>query len=118
MINIKDISFNEMDNDELPLQFFFAYNSEDASKLVRELLPNINDNIEGVELCLSMYSYNDYKLEAVISFVGKDREWITIHEQMYDANEYIELIHSTDTEEAREAYAHYQYLKENEHDLD
>ena len=57
MIDIAKISFNEMDNDEMPLQFFFNYNGskEEINKIGKHLMPNIYEEIINIELCWNMY---------------------------------------------------------------
>jgi hypothetical protein len=111
MLDITKLSFNEMDNTETPLQFFFNYNVTDAEK--QDFISDIShdEKCTNIEVCLDMYSNDDWKLEAIIDYESGKQEWIDINEAFHSATEYLEIIHNTKTERAEEAYANYEYLR-------
>jgi len=117
-VNINRVSFNEMDNNGLPLQLFFNYDLNEISNndFILSICSNhditySSDDITSIELCLSLFLCDDCKLEAIVTYLNGSQEWITIYNSC-NADEYIEIIHSTNTDDAKEAYANYQYLCE------
>lgn len=95
MIDYSKVSFNELNIDCYPLQCFFNYEVDIAIFLENydeyKEVPE-NANIVEVELCLTVFARNDFKLEAVcMSDYGK-QFWIELQEQFTNADGFISLI--------------------------
>jgi len=117
MLDFEKISFNEMDDSDTPIQFFFLYDFLDNGE--RKLMHDFVDTwgidekkgISSIELCLTMFSKDDWKLEAVVAHeYGK--EWYEMGDSS-NATSFLEIIHKADTKEARAAYAQYKKVKES-----
>ena len=96
-IDYSKVSFNELDM-EYPLQAFFNYeisqNEIDewlANEVSCEEIPE-EISIVGIELCLTIFAKNDFKLEAVCTSNGGNQFWVELHNQFTNAYEFISLI--------------------------
>ena len=96
-IDYNKVSFNELDM-EYPLQAFFNY--EITQEEISEWLANevtcdeIPEEITivGMELCLTIFSRHDFKLEAVCTSDGGSQFWVELNNQFTNADEFISLI--------------------------
>lgn len=117
MFDYTKISFNEMDNDEVPLQFFFNYNLS-ADELDTFLAYNTTDedisedkNVTSLEICVCMFSEYDWKVQLICTLDDNSQEWVDLLD-VDECDEFIEIIHNTNTEESEEAYANYEYVRD------
>lgn len=89
MLNYTKIGFNELDVD-IPLQFFYAYNLSSAeldtflAYYVDEEDLSESDEVRNIELCLTVFSKRDYKLEAVLTLESNEQKWIELLPQLTD----------------------------------
>lgn len=96
-IDYNKVSFNELDM-EYPLQAFLNYNmtqNEIDEWLVNEVsCEEIPEEITviGVELCLTIFTRHDFKLEAVCTSDGGNQFWVELHNQFTNADEFVSLI--------------------------
>lgn len=98
MLDYTKITFNEIDNTGNPVQVFYNYEATqtEIEKLVEEYAEE-DEVPRGVCLCrielvLTIYSKNDYKLEAVCSNDSAEQFWFELNKQFRNANEFIQLI--------------------------
>lgn len=98
MLDYTRITFNEMDNTDKPLQVFYNYDVEQTE--IEELVEEYADEDEvprgvylcGIELALTIYSRNDFKLEGVVSNDNAEEFWFELNKQFRSADEFIQLI--------------------------
>ena len=87
MLNYNKIFFNETDEGD-PIQYFFGYDITE-SELDRFLAyyieeDNFASDTEVVlqELCLTEFSDDDYKLEAIFNLNDNTQSWITLYDKV------------------------------------
>lgn len=98
MLDYMKITFNELDDTDKPLQAFYNYDlkeSEIADFLeeyatVEEVPEGVS--IQKVELCLTIYTRHDFKLEACYTDTNNNQYWVELNEQFTNADEFISLI--------------------------
>lgn len=98
MLDFTKISFNEIDDTDKPLQVFYNYDATqtEIENLVEEYATE--DEVPrgmylcGIELCLSIYSSSDFKLEAVCTNDNNEQFWFELDTQFSNADEFIQLI--------------------------
>jgi len=100
MINFDKVELMEIDKDDTPFQAWFNYNISDNE--IRELVEDCenNDNTEfnidsdGLEcsLCLTMYSREDFKLEAFVTDENGEQEWFVINRCIIFGKDYTDKI--------------------------
>lgn len=97
VLDFTKITFNELDDTDKPLQVFYNYDlkgSEIADFLEEyatdEEVPE-GASIQKVELCLTIYTRHDFKLEACCVGTG-DQYWVELNKQFTNAEEFISLI--------------------------
>lgn len=92
MLDYSKVTYNEIDDTDEPLQVFFNYEvaQADIEKIVEAYATD--DEVPkgmylcGMELCLCVYSINDFKLEAVCSNDNAEQFWFEINNQFRDAD--------------------------------
>ena len=97
MLDFTKIAFNEVDN-ENPLQVFYGYDltQSEIDKFLEEYatceeVPE-GVSIQNIELCLTIYSQHDFKLEACCTSADNEQYWVEINKQFTNADEFIQLI--------------------------
>ena len=98
MLDYTKITFNEIDDTEKPLQVFYNYDATQTE--IEELVEEYADEDEvprgmylcGIELVLTIYSRNDFKLEGVVSNDNAEQFWFELDKQFRNADEFISLI--------------------------
>lgn len=98
MLDFTKITFNEIDNTDKPLQVFYNYDvtQTEIEQLIEEYATE--DEVPrgmylcGIELCLSIYSSHDFKLEAVCTNDNNEQFWFELDKQFANADEFIQLI--------------------------
>ena len=98
MLDYTKITFNEIDDTDKPLQVFYNYDltQTEIEELVEEYatedeVPE-DTHLCSIELMLSIYSRNDFKLEAVCNSDDGEQYWIELDRQFRNADEFIQLI--------------------------
>ena len=98
MLDYSKITFNEIDDTDRPLEVFYNYDltQTEIEKLVRKYATE-DDVPKGVRLCnielmLSIYSKNDFKLEAVGNDDDGEQYWIELEQQSRNEDELLQLI--------------------------
>lgn len=98
MLDYNKITFNEIDDTDKPLQVFYNYNlsRKEIEEFVEEYatVDEVPRGIYlcGIELCLSIYSSHDFKLEAVITNDNAEQFWIEVDKQFTNADKFIQII--------------------------
>lgn len=102
MLDFTKITFTEIDKEE-PLQAFYGYDltQSEIDKFLKEYttceeVPE-GVSIQNVELCLTIYSQYEFKLEACCTDADNEQYWVAISEQFTNANEFIRLIPNYET---------------------
>ena len=98
MLDYRKITFNEIDDTDKPLQAFYNYDlsREEIEDFVEKYATE--DEVPrgmylfNIELCLSIYSAHDFKLEAVVTNDNAEQFWIEISKQFTNADEFIQMI--------------------------
>lgn len=98
MLDYTKITFNEIDDTDKPLQVFYNYDLTQTE--IRELVEEYAAEDEvprgmylcSIELCLSIYSRNDFKLEAVCNNDNAEQFWFELNKQFSNADKLIQLI--------------------------
>ena len=98
MLDYTKITFNEIDDTNKPLQVFYNYDATqtEIEKLVEEYATE--DEVprgmylHGIELCLTIYSARDFKLEGVVTNDNNEQFWFELDKQFRNADEFIQLI--------------------------
>lgn len=98
MLNYEKITFNEIDDTDKPLQVF--YNYDVSQEEINEWLANevacaeIPEEITivAIELCLTIFSRHDFKLEAVCTSDWGSQYWIELEYQFTNADEFLQMI--------------------------
>lgn len=98
MLDYTKITFNEIDDTDKPLQVFYNYDATqtEIEKLVEEYATE--DEVPrgmylyGIELCLTIYSARDFKLEGVVTNDNNEQFWFEFDKQFTNADEFIQLI--------------------------
>ena len=98
MLDYTKITFNEIDDTDKPLQVFYNYDATqtEIEKLVEEYATE--DEVprgmylHGIELCLTIYSARDFKLEGVVTNDNNEQFWFELDKQFTNADEFIQLI--------------------------
>lgn len=98
MLDFTKISFNEIDDTDKPLQVFFNYDLSETE--IYDLVDEYATEDEvpkgmilcSIELLLSIYSRNDFKLEAVVNNDNGEQFWFELNKQFSNADEFIQLI--------------------------
>ena len=100
MFDYSKISFNECDKDEIPVQFFFSYDMSiddldtfRAYYIDEEDIPDDKEIIK-IELCLTMFSENDFKLEAVCNLDDGSQEWVELWDKVHNIDGFSEVLNS------------------------
>lgn len=97
MLDFTKIVFNEIDN-EKPLQIFYEYNlSQSEIGNFLEEYTTVDEVPEGIsvkniELCMTVYSSHDFKLEAFCTGTNNEQYWVELDKQFTNADEFIQLI--------------------------
>ena len=98
MLDYRKITFNEIDDTDKPLQVFYNYDLSQkeinewlANEVTCEEIPE-EITIVGTELCLTIFSRHDFKLEAVCTSDGGSQYWIELDNQFTNADEFIQMI--------------------------
>ena len=102
MLDFTKITFNEIDN-EKPVQVFYGYDLTQSGidKFLEEYatceeVPE-GVSIQNVELCLTIYSQHEFKLEACCTDADNEQYWVVISKQSTNADEFIRLIPNYET---------------------
>lgn len=98
MLDYSRITFNEIDDTDKPLQVFYNYDL--SQEEIDEWLANgftckeipKGITIVGIELCLTIFSRHDFKLEMVCTSDGENKYWIELEDQFTNADEFIQMI--------------------------
>lgn len=98
MLDYTKITFNEIDDTDKPLQVFYNYDVTQTE--IEELVEEYADEDEvprgmylyGIELCLTIYSARDFKLEGVVTNDNNEQFWFELDKQFTNADEFIQLI--------------------------
>ena len=97
MLDFTKIKFNELDNDN-PLQAFYEYDltQSEINQFMKEYatcdeVPE-GVSIQKIELCLTIYSHHDFKLEACCTDAVNEQYWVMINEHFTNAADFIQLI--------------------------
>lgn len=98
MLDYTKLSFNEIDNDDIPVQVFYGYslNKDQINTFLAEYatceeVPE-GVSVQAIEICLSVYTQGDYKLEACCTDTDIEQYWVTIAEQFSCADQFFQLI--------------------------
>ncbi|MCM1178674.1 MAG: hypothetical protein NC347_00320 [Clostridium sp.] len=89
------IFYMGLDNDCKPLQLFFGYDIS-SDKTLRDFTDNYtvkNMEIQSIELCVSVYSKTDNKIEAVITYDNGEQDWIDIAEHTSSISGFIDIMY-------------------------
>lgn len=98
MLDYTKITFNELDNTDKPLQAFYNYDLKESEiENFLEEYATIEEVPEGVsvqkvELCLNIYTQQDFKLEACCTDTNNEQYWVEINKQFTNADEFIQMI--------------------------
>lgn len=98
MLDFSKITFNEVDDSERPLQIFYNYDlSQNGIEEFIERYATEDDipkeaSICNVELCLTIYSESDFKLEGCCTDTENDQYWVDVDYMFTNADEFISLI--------------------------
>ena len=95
MLDYTKITFNEIDDTDKPMQVFYNYDATQTE--IEELVDEYASEDEvprgmclcSIELCLSVYSRNDFKLEAVCSNDNAEQFWFEFDKQFRNEDEFI-----------------------------
>lgn len=98
MLDYTKITFNEIDDTEMPIQVFYNYDVTQTK--IEELVEQYAEENEvprgmclcGIELVLNIYSKNDFKLEAVCSNDNGEQFWFELDKQFRNVDEFVQLI--------------------------
>lgn len=98
MLDYTKITFNELDDTDKPLQAFYNYDLKESEiENFLEEYTTIEEVPEGVsvqkvELCLTIYTQQDFKLEACCTDINNEQYWVEINKQFTNADEFIQMI--------------------------
>ncbi|WP_346991277.1 hypothetical protein [Agathobacter rectalis] len=98
MLDYTKITFNELDDTDKPLQAFYNYDlKESEMEDFLEEYATIEEVPEGVsirevELCLTIYTPHDFKLEACCTDTNNEQYWVEINKQFTNADEFTQMI--------------------------
>lgn len=98
MLDFTKIGFNELDDTDKPLQAFYSYNLKESEindfleeyATVEEVPEDVS--IQKVELCLTIYTRHDFKLEACCTDTENNQYWAELNPQFTNADKFISLI--------------------------
>ena len=98
MLDYTKITFNELDDTDKPLQAFYNYDLIESEiddfleeyATVEEVPEGVS--IQKVELCLSIYTRQDFKLEACCTDTNNEQYWVELNKQFINADEFVDLI--------------------------
>ena len=101
MLDYTKITFNELDDTDKPLQPLQAFYNYDLIEseiddfleeyaTVEEVPEGVS--IQKVELCLSIYTRQDFKLEACCTDTNNEQYWVELNKQFINADEFVDLI--------------------------
>ena len=98
MLDFTKITFNELDDTDKPLQSFYNYDLKESEiedfleeyATIEEVPEGVS--IQKVELCLTIYAQNDFKLEACCTDTNNEQYWVEINKQFTNADEFIQMI--------------------------
>lgn len=97
MLDYTKITFNELDDTNDPVQIFYNYDlrENEIDDFLEECatvdeVPE-NTSIQKVELCLTIYTRYDFKLEACCTDANNNQYWIDINEQFANADEFLKF---------------------------
>lgn len=98
MLDYTKIVLNELDDTDKPLQAFYNYDLEqdeiddflEEYATVEEVPEGVS--IQKIELCLTLYSKYDFKLEACCTDIDNNQYWVELNMQFTNADELIRLI--------------------------
>lgn len=98
MLDFTKITFNELDNTDKPLQVFYNYDlkENDINDFLEEYatIEEVSEgvSIQKIELCLTVYSQHDFKLEACCTDTNNEQYWVELNKQFTNADEFIQMI--------------------------
>lgn len=118
MLHREKLSFIKVDDNKLPILFFFNYNlsAEELRQFISKFAEN-NDNVDiekkydSIELCLSMHSSSKYELKVFLKMKEGEQDMFKIIPQTSMVEELMEVVEHTDTEVAHDAFQLYLYIK-------
>lgn len=101
VLDYTKITFNELDDTDKPLQPLQAFYNYDLIEseiddfleeyaTVEEVPEGVS--IQKVELCLSIYTRQDFKLEACCTDTNNEQYWVELNKQFINADEFVDLI--------------------------
>ena len=99
-IDATKISFNEIDDSDRPLQIFFNYDIS-LYKTVRYLVENLGITnkfqIQSIEICVTVFSANDNKVELIVNYGDargnqNEQSWYVIDERTSDISGFLNLL--------------------------
>ena len=98
MLDFTKMTFNEIDETDVPLQIFYGYdlnkqeikNFLDIYATAEEVPEDVS--IQKIELLLSVYAKHNFKLEACCTDSNNNQYWVEINLQFVNADEFIRLL--------------------------
>ena len=98
MLDYTKITFNELDDTDKPLQAFYNYDLKESEiddfleeyATIEEVPEGVS--IQKVELCLTIYTQHDFKLEACCTDTNNEQYWVELNKQFTNADEFIQMI--------------------------
>lgn len=98
MLDFTKITFNELDVTDKPYQVFYGYELDQNG--IDDLLRIYADDkdipedaiVQNIELCLTLYSRHDCKLEVCCTDINNKQYWIELIFRLTNCDEFIKII--------------------------